>query len=220
MPRHSQKKVKIIGHEYPPSEEAGVVEQMVAEMKFQLLKLYPSGGTLRQAHPKMHGNVQAEFIVEPNLPDELKIGIFKTSNTYPCRIRFSNAHSTLQPDTKKDVRGMAIKLFNVHGEKLLINETDNLQQDFLLISSNTFIARNLAQFHKTIKAVTSGKLFTYFINPLHWGVLIRTLKSFITCRHVLEIPYWSTTPYQFGDITRAVKYHVRPSSGNELITSE
>jgi ketosteroid isomerase-like protein len=27
---------------------------------------------------------------------------------------------------------------------------------------------------------------------------------------VLDIPYWSTTPYQFGDNSRAVKYHFRP----------
>ncbi|MEO5648057.1 MAG: nuclear transport factor 2 family protein [Chitinophagaceae bacterium] len=215
QPFHKQGK-KLIGHEYPPAEEARNVEDMITEMKSQLQKLYPDGGTLRQAHPKMHGCVHAEFTVESGLPENLQTGIFKTASTYPCLLRFSNANSKVQADAKKDIRGMAIKLLNVPGEKLLINEQNATEQDFLLISHNIFVSHNLAEFQKTIKAVTSGKILGYFLNPFHWGVLFRTLKSFKVCNHVLDISYWSTTPYQFGDITKAVKYHAKPSANQAL----
>lgn len=71
----------------------------------------------RDAHAKMHGVVKAEFIIEPNLPEELQIGLFKEAKTYPAWIRFSNQSGSLSPDIERDIRGMAIKLMGVAGRK-------------------------------------------------------------------------------------------------------
>jgi hypothetical protein len=38
----------------------------------------------RDAHAKMHGLVKAEFIIEPDLSEELKIGLFEEAKTYPA----------------------------------------------------------------------------------------------------------------------------------------
>ena len=43
---------------------------------------------LRDAHPKAHGCVRADFQVEKDLPPRLAQGIFLPGRTYPALIRF------------------------------------------------------------------------------------------------------------------------------------
>jgi ketosteroid isomerase-like protein len=202
----------VVGREYQPGDESRHIGQMIQDLEGELRKMYPTGETLRQAHPKMHGCVRAEFIINPDLPKELRVGLFKDAKSFPAWIRFSNASTKPKPDSKKDVRGVAIKLMEVPGEKLLSDQRDAFTHDFNLISHEVFVSKSVKQFSGLMKAVTSGvpHVILFFLNPLHWGVLLRTIQSFIKCDHVLDIPYWSTTPYQFGDETRAVKYHLSP----------
>lgn len=186
---------------------------MIAELKNELEELYPAGTMLRQAHPKMHGLVSAEFEVLPNLPDNLKIGVFQKQARYQAWIRFSNSNAQPQADSKGDIRGMAIKLMGVEGEKLLSESAHASTQDFVLISHETFLARNVKQFSRTIKAITSGsklQMLLFALNPLNWGVLFRSVRAFNKPGSVLDIPYYSATPYQFGSLERAVKYLCLP----------
>ena len=86
-----------------------------------MLRMYAKNNEkqLRQIHPKMNGCVKAEFIIEKNLPEELKVGLFKEETSFPAWIRFSNGDTKPLPDWKKDIRGFAIKIMNVPGKKLL-----------------------------------------------------------------------------------------------------
>lgn len=204
-----------LGQEYPAPDEETYIAQMRTDIVGQLEQLYAPGSTERQAHPKEHGLVGAEFIVEPNLPAHLKVGVFAEEKTYPAWVRLSNANTKPQPDSKKDTRGFAIKLVGVPGEKLIPSGTDTESQDFLLVSSPTFLAKELKQFATLIKAATSGKILGYALNPAHLGMLLRTKKMLIPAYNVLQMPYWSTVPYQFGKLDQAVKYHVRPVSAKK-----
>jgi hypothetical protein len=66
---------------------------------------------VRDAHPKAHGCVVAEFRVEDDLPQYLAQGVFTPGRTYPAYIRFSNGDpDPNRDDAKGDARGMAIKL--------------------------------------------------------------------------------------------------------------
>lgn len=201
-----------LGKEYPIYGEERFIYDMALDLRAQLERLYGPGDTRRQAHPKQHGLLRASFVIEPDLPPDLRVGVFARAVTFPAWIRFSNFNTKPQPDIKKDVRGMAIKLVDVPGEKLLPSAIDGSAQDFLLVSNETFLAKNVKQFHGLVKALTGGraKLARYALNPLHWPVLARARGEFIRPGNLLQIPYWSTTPYQFGDQSRAVKYHVRP----------
>jgi hypothetical protein len=77
----------------------------------------------RDAHPRAHGCVKAEFQVEAALPVELAQGVFVRGTTYPAWVRFSNGSpDPSQPDAKGDIRGMAVKLLNVPGDKILPHE--------------------------------------------------------------------------------------------------
>jgi len=60
--------------EYPPPNEAEAIQSVVSSLKILLDKEYPEGTRmLRDAHPKQHGLLKAEFIIEKNLPDHLKV---------------------------------------------------------------------------------------------------------------------------------------------------
>ncbi len=108
-----------IGHEYVAANEDSLAAQMINEFEAQVDRLYEDKKMLRQIHTKMHGCVKAVFTIEPGLPEELRVGLFKSERTYNAWIRFSSSSTTPQADKKKDIRGMAIKLMGVPGEKIL-----------------------------------------------------------------------------------------------------
>ena len=203
-----------IGAEYPEEGEDLVVDDMIKRMQVQMTKMYPNPKSLRQVHSKMHGCVKAEFIVEKNLPADLRIGVFKEAKSYCTWLRLSNGKTEIRPDRDKDTRGFALKLMDVPGEKLLQNQKDAKTQDFILASGPTFFTKNIKDFNGLLKASTKGKLWGLLYLLTDWPLLFRVFfKIFIKCPHALGIPYYSTTPYRFGDSSRAVKYRVSHSSG-------
>src|SRR6266516_174648 len=203
-----------LAREYPLPDEEQIIQELLA-IREKRVKQGPSGKFIRESHPKHHGCVRAKFVVEPELPEDLRVGVFAGAQTYPAWIRFSNAtgmrrDGTFRPDIKRDVRGMSIKLMGVEGEKLLSEEKHETTQDFLLISADALIANDLAVFTKLLGEPRPFTLLWFFLNPfdLHLrelGIGIRSLK-----RHAnpLEIEYSSVVPFLFGD--RAVKFKVRP----------
>ena len=212
--------VKQLGREYVTEDEDSIIEEMMSEMIAQVDRMYADKKMLRQIHTKMHGCVKATFKVEENLPEELKVGVFKKPTTYNAWVRFSNSNTKPQADKKKDIRGIAIKLMGVPGDKILNDQRTEKSQDFLLMTSETFFSKNIEEFRKTLKASTSKKkinLALYFLNPAHWGILGRVMKSMVKCANPLDMNYWSTQPYQFGAPDKAVKYYLKPSPDNVIL---
>ena len=212
-------KTLLPGHECPANDEAIVANNIVTLLQEQMLRLYAKKGEkqLRQIHPKMNGCVKAEFIIDPNLPEELKVGIFKEAKSYPAWIRFSNGDTKPMPDWKKDVRGCAIKIMNVPGEKL---EGDGVH-DFILMNTKSFLSRNVKQFSRVLAVLIPPTRIGNIIPKLtsifaSIPILYRGHKAKIKCNHPFEISYFSTVPFQFGDETRAVKYKVKSSPNNRL----
>lgn len=212
---------KKIGHEYVDADEYTLAAKMVNEFEAQVTRMYADKKMFRQVHTKMHGCVKGTFSIERNLPDKLKVGVFKEPKDYQAWIRFSNGNTKPQKDKKKDIRGVAIKLMGVQGEKILNTSPFLESQDFLLMSSETFFAKSINELSKLLSAVTKPykiqSLFYVLKNPLLLSTLKRVSKTMINCDNPLNIPYWSTQPYQFGKITKAVKYHLRPSPDNKII---
>jgi hypothetical protein len=116
-----------------PDEEA-LVEQILASMlrvNRRASDRHRHG--LRDAHAKSHGILKGELIVEPDLPDHLRQGVFAEPARYPVIVRFSTAPGDLQSDRVPSPRGMAIKLLGVPGEKLM-PEDHSRNQDLLLVN--------------------------------------------------------------------------------------
>lgn len=170
----------------------------------------------RDAHPKSHGLVKAEFIVEPNLPKAYRHGVFAEARSFAAWIRYSNGAPKPQPDKKNDVRGIAIKLMGVPGEKVMAAEKDAGTQDFLLCNHPVFFIRSVSDYSAFLTAVNGGNPLPFFIGFRPWRLRLHEAKVLVQAllkkiASPLAIRYWSQTPYNLGGT--AVKYSVQPSAG-------
>jgi Catalase len=191
--------------------EQTYTDDLLRRLKAQLIDEHPDGLMPRDAHPKMHGLVQAEFIVHADIPAALKVGVFERALTYAAWVRFSNASGTAQPDAKRDIRGMAIKLVGVAGATALsgADVADGMgEQDFLLISTDVFLCRDLQVFDRMVRAIQGSLWDKLCFFAGHPGVLVRILSAFKTFANPLTTRYFSSTPYLLGEA--AVKYCATP----------
>ena len=203
------------GAEYISPDEAIHIEKIIELFKRTLPRYYPTGTVKRMFHPKIHGLVKACFIVRPDLENEYRTGLFKPGAEYPCWIRLSNAKKTPSPDYKKDMRGMAIKLIGVEGEKLLEHDRHAVTQDFLLVTAKTLQTRSVKDFQRSLSALMGGGVKLFFYALTHPMVIIRSIRQISRCSNLLETSFFSTTPYRFGTDTRAVKYAVIPQDQHQ-----
>jgi Catalase len=165
----------------------------------------------RDAHPKAHGCVKAQFVVDASkLPKEAQVGVFAQPRTFDAWVRFSSAERTPQPDTLPDVRGIAIKLTGVDGVKILETERDESTQDFILVSTEVFFARNAQEFLIVLGLAKNDPavepLRPKFIREL--GILAASQESKI--RNPLGATYWTTVPFRLGP--HRAKYRAVSSS--------
>lgn len=221
MSSNDSKEKLLTGKEYPKPGEEKIANDIVELLKSQMLRLDKNKKMERQIHPKMNGCVKAEFIIEKNLPPELKVGIFKNETSFPAWIRFSNGNTKPLPDYKKDVRGFAIKIMNVPGEKIALESGPGINQDFILMNPKSFVAKRVEDFYHVLQVVTTLPLQGPVLKKIPYifknvSIFINGAKTKIHCNHPFELDYFSTVPYMFGDETRAVKYGIFPSPGNDL----
>lgn len=187
-------------------QEAATDAVLAANLKDQQEK----GPDLRQVHAKSHGLVWGEFIIENDIPEILKVGVFAKPENYPIWVRFSNAsgpekRGKLKSDREADVRGIAIKLMNVEGKKALDDEEKT--QDFILINSSIFFIQNVQGYVDLAKA-GSGQADPDLLQSLQptFAILQEITSKEVT--NPLFIQYWSTTPYKLG--SHAIKFSVKP----------
>jgi hypothetical protein len=68
----------------------------------------------RPVFVRLHGAAHGWFRVRPDLPAELRVGVFAKATEYPVWTRFSSDVQPGTPDLKSTI-GVAIKLFGVTG---------------------------------------------------------------------------------------------------------
>lgn len=171
---------------------------------------------LRDAHPRAHGCVNAEFRVENNLPPALAQGVFVPGKTYQAYIRFSNGDpDPKRDDAQGDARGMAIKLLDVPGEKILAGERDARTQDFIMINHPVFFiddpARYLTLFEEKDKPGLLAKLKLLWTLGFRGALNLRAMTS-SKIASPLEARYWSQVSYRLGDPPhkQAIKFSALP----------
>ena len=192
-------------------DEAELIDQIVKASLDRLKAQFPDGKrpVLRDAHPKTHGLVSAEFIVLDGLPEQLRHGVFKEPRKFEALIRFSAGNVEVQEDTIPQAAGMAIKLLGVEGEKLIAAEKDATTQDFIMINAPIFFVRNLKDYVLLHADLARGKLAEFFVNrPLEMEAvkIVRGQRLF----NPIQVRYWSMTPYLLGDA--AIKFSATPIS--------
>lgn len=202
-----------------PDEEQ--LAQLVAERSVELVleRFDAEGVARRDAHPKSHGCVSAFVDVDNSaLEPQERIGFFARNETYPAWIRFSNGSPLIKADNERDVRGMAIKIMDVEGDKILTRHRDESTVDFLLINGSAFFVRTPSDYLDFTRKTLDGSPVSFFLslNPMEWK--IRELFNVISITGKKPsspiTQYWSTTPFALGD-DLAVKYSARPCGDME-----
>ncbi|MCC6574853.1 MAG: catalase family protein [Planctomycetes bacterium] len=210
-----------LGEETVPPDEAAMIARLV-EQNLALLNV-DERPVRRGQHPKHHGCVRAEFIVEPDLPAEFRHGLFASPRRYDALIRFSNGES--RDDRRADAHGMAIKLFDVPGEKLLGEGTTH---DFILLDHPIFFIRNVEDYVGLFDALLAARRSILpklaFFLPRLIAEIGHVYVTYLRKKpHELDIlldtvgkkpktplqEYWSTTPYLLGP--QVVRWSARPA---------
>lgn len=184
------------------------VEKLLPSLESNLEKLYEGGKAERFFHPKMHGCLRAEFIVRDDLTPDLQKGVFSQAKTYPTWIRFSNSSHRSKSDTRNNYHGMAIKLMDVAGIKLLEGYENAETQDFIMVNSEVLNAKSLQNVGKAVLAANGNIFVKIWFLITHLIELIKTLKK-TPYLNLLHSQYFSQVPISFGE-NSAIKFTAIP----------
>jgi hypothetical protein len=199
-----------------PEEEAMIEEIKELALASIDFAAEPDHFHKRDAHPAPHGCVKAWLTVDPEIEERFRHGVFaRPGHRYPTWVRFSNGLRT--DDRQLDVRGMAMKLMDVPGEKLL--HRGESTQDFVMINYHTFVVPDVAEFLPFFERQVAGDPFGYFIgwNPFEWRLRELRVGLQMLAKSVLKqdgpsplaMSYFSMLPYDLGRDLK-IKFSVWP----------
>ncbi len=141
----------------PAGEDA--VFEAYAEQLCALQRAAAAGSPpARALHAKGQLGALAELSVVADLPDHARQGLFAKPATYRAYVRYSNGAGKRQPDTKGDVRGIAVKVVGVDGRKVIPGLEDAKTQDFLAIRTPAIPFRDAHEFVKVVTAAAGSPL--------------------------------------------------------------
>jgi hypothetical protein len=199
-----------------PADEAALT-QIIIEDAIRVVEQHRSDTrVLRDAHAKAHGCVKAEVTVATELAANLRYGVFsQPGKTWQAWMRLSNGNAYPQLDRVRDARGMALKLLQVPGDKLL---GAGSEQDLVMFNHPSFFVRDVAEYRQNFAAQADGKQVLAFFpgwDPRHWEIrhLLIALQTLSPAPATpLATRYNSIAPFKLGP--NASKYRVIPSPQN------
>ncbi|MGP1716548.1 MAG: catalase family protein [Methylophilus sp.] len=178
----------------------------------------------RSVHIKSHGVLTGKLTVAPDLPPELKQGIFADAQVYEAVIRLSTSPGDFLDDSVSTPRGFALKVIGVQGERLQGDAADNTQ-DFLLVSGPAFVNKDAKSFLGGLKLLAKTtnqfpqfkKVISAFLRGVEQvieslGGESATIKSMggYPQTHILGEQFFTQVPVLYGPYM--AKLSVRPSS--------
>lgn len=201
-------------HEVIPPGEAerfAAYAQKLRAIQRAKSKKYGKG---RLLHRKGLLALQAELIVDANLPAHAAQGIFAKPRKYQAIVRLSNGSFDVKADKLPDIRGFAIKVKGVAGKSALTGKPAT-EQDFLLINHAAFGSARAEDFLELLLALNAGGsavLKHLYRTHGFWGMFkaMRRFARIIGKKfHGFAAETFSTVaPVKNGDY--AVKLRIRP----------
>ena len=173
---------------------------------------------LRGQHPKSVGFVVANFIVEKDVPEELRVGVFKRPEfRYGAVVRFSNARLN---DKERDGHGMCDQAFRRRRREAhagcLRDEHRRLFSFSITLSSSSGTPSTTStskraelgdgQVHGRDQQAVVGGFVSASNQPLHLDEANSDKAAYQSPR----CEYWSIVPYRLGH--HVVKYRVIPDT--------
>lgn len=199
-------------------DEAALTDQLADTIEKGVRAQYKAGSARRDVHSKATGFLRTEFRVNDQLPDHLAKGVFIPGKVYQAWIRFSNGSGNPdQSDDIDDARGMAIKLLDVPGEKILDSDRNATTQDFIMINHPVFLTNDPHTYLSLVQKAGSSNLLTKLTIPFTLGIKGTRLAKELSSGKIsnpLQVRYFSAVPYQLGigPDRRVIKFSAKPSS--------
>ena len=198
-----------------PADEAALTQGIIEDAIRIVEQHRDNTRVLRDAHAKAHGCVKAQVTVLQNLVPELRHGVLaEPGKTWQAWMRLSNGNAYPQFDSARDARGMAIKLLDVPGDKLLSSKATAANQDFVMFNHPVFFVRDVAEYKQNFAAQASGQKIQAFFpswDPRSWEIrhLIIALKTLAPAPDSpVTATYNSIAPFKLGP--HNIKYRVVP----------
>jgi hypothetical protein len=129
------------------------VARVIADLQRAKSAKYGRG---RALHRKPLLAAAGRLEVLADLPDHARHGLFATPGRHRALVRLSNGGPDLQSNKVPDIRGFALKVFEVSGEGALGGPTDH--QDFLMINQDRTPTVDSREFIDFLEAATAGPL--------------------------------------------------------------
>jgi len=205
------------------AEDVAALRDIFAELRAFAFEKHRHG--LRDAHAKSHGVLAGTLRIHDDLPSELRQGLFARPRELPVIIRFSTAPGDIVPDGVGAARGMAIKVLDVDGEKVLPGQART--QDFLLVNHPTISSgdvhtyrRDQALLAKASKGPEEAQLAATAVLRAGAGLLRKVginrtggpAGQAMAHTHLLGETYYSQGALRFGE--HVAKVAAAPVSAN------
>lgn len=192
--------------------EAELHQQIAGEINaLQKKAADANGGKIdRGFHPKGHYVIKGQLVVRDDVPEFARVGVLASPATYPAWVRFSNGQPGSVKDSARDVRGLAVKIVGVPGERLMPGEATT--QDFLCINHEAQPARNIHQFMFLVRGASSPLSLPYklareygvFESGRILGWMAKKLGR--KTRTLINTDYHTTLPHAFGRYAGKVSF--------------
>ncbi len=204
------------------SDEIEVIDPKLEELTEQIVAFWEAKGRAspqtegtgraqRGAHSKSFGVVRAEVEIDGDLPRAYAQGIYAAPSRHDALMRFSSAAGHLGTDAQLGpIQGLAIKIFDVPGTKLVEDEPDGATFDYLLKNSPIFIA-NTARHYLFIEEI--GDTVPEYLARGRAG-FHELLTDFVTGKGTLEEADWA-----WDELFAFVRMATRTPVGNPLLTT-
>jgi hypothetical protein len=193
-----------------PEAEQVVFERLAKDIMRVQARLKAKSGALQLArtfHAKpLLAVTNARFEVADDLSEALQVGFFRLGAHYGATVRFSNASGMHQPDAKRDLRGLAVR----------VAVADNEVHDLLMTNFPVSHARDAEQFVAFARAMSGNRVLgivklVFSIGPIE---TMRMLRNVLTGakRPVTSIvleSFWSRGAILWGP-AGPVRYFIRP----------
>jgi hypothetical protein len=174
------------------------------------------GAAARALHVKQHVGAVGELVVKA--PETARSGVFAMSGkSWPVYVRFSNGTGHEQADKRPDVRGFALKLVGVPGQKLIKGLESELTQDFLFIDKQVIPFRTPDEFMLFVRAAKDGpaKLLPRLTSSFGFGRALGIIWGSLTGEKVKSFAthtFHTAAPIAFGK--SAAKLALAPLSND------
>ncbi|MEI8025308.1 MAG: hypothetical protein WCI18_03065 [Pseudomonadota bacterium] len=185
---------------------------------YQNERIQVNHGIKRGFHAKQLGCTLGRFQVLDQIPSELQQGVFLPGKSYDVMARFSSGLGTVEKDAELDVKGLALKLLNIDGPKLIQSKlpNENLPNsrsvDFTMTNVPTFGTKNSTDFMEFAKAAHDGNKGPFlFKHP----IALQRLAGSVS-RKIGDLgleSFWSGGASRLGQKT--MKFRVAPCDGRK-----